>query len=245
MSKNRFKDGDVIMLTQDCELGKDRETFHVVGTAGVYMTARSFGERRRFVRTGRDYAFATKIGTAPVDQDDAEAPTIPAGAYTIEVDVKNPSPDRRMTRDWTKAPVWTAGTEFVVREQVRMTKVHLEETVADLPKDVADSLRARNVYTVVEMAGDRHASLHRVGPGHVAQYMALAIALVPTEESVAQLMARVECDNRFVAWLVETDRVSRADLEKWWRLYMYDEDYNAAPSVNSDAETTLDEPAEE
>jgi len=29
-------------------------------------------------------------------------------------DVKNPSPDRRVKRDWRKVPIWTKGTRFIV-----------------------------------------------------------------------------------------------------------------------------------
>ena len=241
----RWNEGDIIRLTRDCELGKDGEIFHVLVTSGAYMTARTLDAARRTVRTGRDYGYASKIGTAPVDPDDVGSPYIPSGFYRIDRDVKNPRADRRVTRDWSKAPVWAAGTEFVVREQQRMSTRHLDESVADLPPDVVAKLRARNTYTVVELAGDRHPSLHRVGPGHAEQYAALAAALVPTAESVDQFMTRIDCDSGFVKHLVGRGAIARADLEKWWREYQYgDPDDGEENAKGTDDATTLDEPAE-
>ena len=37
------------------------------------------------------------------------------GAYVLAVDVENPEPDRRCSRDWTKAPLWKAGTTVYFR----------------------------------------------------------------------------------------------------------------------------------
>lgn len=251
LQKNRWNEGDVIQLTRDCELGKDGETFHVHVTSGIYMTARTLGTPRRTVRTGRDYAYAVKIGTAPVHPDDHDSPHIPPGSYRLDRDVKNPRADRRVTRDWSKASVWQAGLEFVVRAQQRVSTRELDEATAGLPADVADKLRAHNVYTVVELAGDRHAGLHRVGPGHAEQYAALAESLVQTEESIIQFMTRIDCSSGFVQWLVERGAVKRADLERWWREYQFGDDEEEVTKTDStavahftDHETTLDEPAD-
>lgn len=37
------------------------------------------------------------------------------GTYKLSRDVQNPHPDRRTRHDWRKAPIWKAGTEFVIR----------------------------------------------------------------------------------------------------------------------------------
>ena len=66
MPKTRWNERDLLKLTQDCELGLRGETLHVVETEGPYMTARHEGGL--LVRTGRDYAFASKIGEAAVDE---------------------------------------------------------------------------------------------------------------------------------------------------------------------------------
>lgn len=153
------------------------------------------------------------------DRDD-----IAPGAYKLDRDVQNPRPDRRCSRDWRKAPVWNKGARFVVREQRRMGDRHLAEVTAGLEPDVIAELRARDRYTVIELAGDHHAILHRVGPGDVEQYAALAAALTPCEESLSQFMTRIDCESGFSEWLVETGRVTRADLEKWWRSYQYGDD---------------------
>lgn len=152
---------------------------------------------------------------------------IPPGAYKLDRDVQNPRPDRRRTRDWRKMPVWDKGTQFVVKEQRRMGDRHLAEIAAGLAPEVVAKLRADDRYTVVELVGDHHPILHRIGPGDEEQYAALAAALVPTEESLGQFMTRIDCQNRFVEWLVEKGAVGRADLERWWHRYQYGEDDGA------------------
>lgn len=149
---------------------------------------------------------------------------IPPGAYRLDRDVANPRPDRRHSRDWRKMPVWDKGTRFVVKEQRRMGDRDLAEVTVGLDPNVAAELRARDRYTVVELAGDHNANLHRVGPGDEEQYAALAEALVPTTESLSQFMTRIDCESGFVEWLVEKGAVQRADLERWWRRYQYGDD---------------------
>lgn len=158
---------------------------------------------------------------------------IPPGAYWLDRDVQNPRPDRRHTRDWRKMPWWTKGTQFVVKEQRRLGDRQLAEVTVGLDPAVVAELRTRDRYTMVELAGDSHAVLHRVGPGDEEQYAALAAALVPTEESLSQFMTRIDCENGFVEWLVETGAIQRADLERWWHRYQYGDDEPAAepPSV--------------
>src|SRR6185436_12290051 len=149
---------------------------------------------------------------------------IPPGTYKLARDVQNPTPDRRHTRDWRKMPVWNQGSRFVVKEQRRMGDTHLAEVTAGLDPDVVAELRAKDRYTVVELAGSRWPGSHRIGPGDEEQYAALAAALTPCEESLSQFMTRIDCESGFVEWLVENDKITRADLEKWWHSYQYGDD---------------------
>ena len=149
---------------------------------------------------------------------------IPAGTYKLSRDVQNPKPDRRCTRDWRKMPVWDKGSRFVVKEQRRMGDKHLAEVTAGLDPDVVAELRAKDRYTVVELAGSRWPGSHRIGPGDEEQYAALAAALTPCEESLSQFMTRIDCESGFVEWLVEKGAITRPDLERWWHRYQYVED---------------------
>lgn len=143
--------------------------------------------------------------------------TIPPGPYRLDRDVKNPKPDRRRTRDWRASVTWRAGWTFVVIAQTRV--VITSEMVADLPPEALAAIEAKNMYTVVELAGEHYACLRRVGPGAAEQYAALAEALVPCEESVDQFMTRLACDNRFAAWLVERGTFTRPVFESLWESY--------------------------
>lgn len=153
---------------------------------------------------------------------------IPPGPYRLGSDVQNPRADRRHTRDWRKAPWWKKGTQFVVKEQRR--GAFSREYLDSLPAEVADRLRADDRYTVIELAGDRWPTSHRIGPGDEDQYAALAAALVPNkEETLDQFMTRIDCQNGFVEWLVEHGMVQRADLERWWHRYQYGEESEVEP----------------
>lgn len=157
-------------------------------------------------------------------------PNIPAGTYKLSRDVQNPKADRRHTRDWRKVPIWNRGSRFVVKEQRRMGDKHLAEVTVGLDHEVVAELRAKDRYTVVELAGSRWPGSHRIGPGDEEQYAALASALVPCEESLSQFMTRIDIESGFVEWLLEHKHVTRADVEKWWHSYQYgDEDEAVEP----------------
>lgn len=64
---NRWNETDRIRLTRDCELGQEGNVLHVLSTDGPYMTVRREGTTSKPMRTGRDYAFAVKVGEAPID----------------------------------------------------------------------------------------------------------------------------------------------------------------------------------
>lgn len=144
--------------------------------------------------------------------------TIAPGSYTLARDVKNPEPDRREKYDWRKRPMWKTGAQFIVRE-MRDGNLIDADYLAGLSPDARAKLEADRTYTVVEMIGDRWPGLHRVGPGHVEQYAALAEALVVVEETDDHFLARIDCRDRFASWLVASKRVTREEFEALWWTY--------------------------
>lgn len=65
---NKWNERDILQLTRDCELGQLGELRRVVSVDGPYMTVRD--QNDRLTHTGRDYAFATKIGEGAVSDED-------------------------------------------------------------------------------------------------------------------------------------------------------------------------------
>lgn len=74
-----WNERDMLRLTKECELGPKGAVVLVVETSGPYMTARHDGGR--LVRTGRDYAFAEKIGEAALSPTDKPRTEIRAGFW--------------------------------------------------------------------------------------------------------------------------------------------------------------------
>ncbi len=76
--------------------------------------------------------------------------TLKDGLYQTACDVAMPKPDRRVTREWSKAPVVTAGTQFIVRTGVmgqemgirddRFWGIHAVSTSDRLYTDLIDAL---------------------------------------------------------------------------------------------------------
>lgn len=63
---NQWNERDLLRLTRDCELGTRDALLHVVKTDGPYMTVHRHADGA-VMHTGRDYAFATKIGEGAID----------------------------------------------------------------------------------------------------------------------------------------------------------------------------------
>lgn len=145
---------------------------------------------------------------------------IPPGPYRLSRDVRNPNADRRCTRDWRKETTWKAGTRFVVVEQRRHALS--DEYLNTLGPDLAKRLRENDTYTTIVEAGVSYPSLYMIGPGHTDQYKALDAALVRCEiEAIDQFLTRIDCPDGFVEWMLENNRVSRTDVEKWWHSYQF------------------------
>jgi hypothetical protein len=66
---NKWNERDLLRLTRDCELGAQGVLLHVVKADGPYMTARRHADGA-LLHTGRDYAFATKVGEGAIDDND-------------------------------------------------------------------------------------------------------------------------------------------------------------------------------
>lgn len=64
---NQWNERDILRLTRDCELGPEGAMLLVVKTSGPYMSV-CHAWNLQLMHTGRDYAFAVKIGqNAPQD----------------------------------------------------------------------------------------------------------------------------------------------------------------------------------
>lgn len=149
---------------------------------------------------------------------------IKPGAYKLVADLTNPEPDRRVTRDWRKFPVWKAGTEFLVIEQDRRDLMD-EEYLASLPEESRTRIRNAARYSVIQLVGDQWPTIHQIGPGHVEQYATLGAHLVKVEESLEAFLSRLGAHaNHFAGWLLETNKVSRELFESWWNAYQSGEE---------------------
>lgn len=71
---NKWNERDLLRLTRDCELGAQGALLHVAKTDGPYMTVRRHVDGV-VMHTGRDYAFATKIGEGATDDSDVDPPS--------------------------------------------------------------------------------------------------------------------------------------------------------------------------
>jgi len=149
---------------------------------------------------------------------------IKPGTYMLARDVKNPSPDRRFTRDPRCKPVWLTGTEFLVIERQR---VLAEELAADLTEDQRQRVLEASRYTVLQFVGDGYPTVHEIGPGNnQGRFDAIVAALVPVVESTRALFTRlgVSTNNYFARWLVESGRLTPKLFEQLWLEYEGDGD---------------------
>lgn len=95
--------------------------------------------------------------------------TIAPGTYQLVRDIANPDVDRRFTRDWTKEPVFKAGTKYLVQaySTVTMTKA-------------ADGVDASLVSYAITQIGARQ--MHRIYT-HSEVGQLLVAAFIRIEES--------------------------------------------------------------
>lgn len=144
---------------------------------------------------------------------------IKPGSYRLSRDVQNPTPDRRHKDDWSKWPMWKAGTEFLAIEQSR----DLPIDDPDLSEEQRAKLRAVDRYVTLRMVGPRFASLYERGPGHEEQYRALVDALEPSVESFDAMFERLHArSEHFARWLLESGRLDRETFERLWSAYEED-----------------------
>ena len=144
------------------------------------------------------------------------------GTYRLPGDIPNPRPDRRLKRDWRAFPVWEAGWEFLVESY----GVARNAPDPDGP--------AASTYTVIRLVGHRW-SHENLGPGNEEQYAALTAALVPCPESLKAMFTRLDVNDYFAKWFVESGKVSREEFEKLWYEYEHQDDDH--PSVRAIAIT--------
>lgn len=129
------------------------------------------------------------------------------GTYRLAADLVNPKADRRQRYDWRAKAVFTAGTEFVV--------------VADTVGETAGV--DPSGWTVIRMVGARYTYQAALSSGPFAElYAALEGALQPVAESVAACLFRLEVNDHFAAWLLDSGVVTRELFERLWLLYCED-----------------------
>lgn len=158
----------------------------------------------------------------------AAAIQLKPGTYTLTRDVRNPRPDRRHKDDWSKWPIWEAGTEFLVSKRSRGLPVD----DPDIATETREILRARDAYYTIRMVGVRFSVLYEVGPGNAEQYAALVEALEPCGESVDALFERLDArTDYFARWLVESGRLDRETFERVWAAYQEDGGRTAAEGL--------------
>ncbi len=94
---NQWNKRDLLQLTRDCELGQLGELIHVVKVSGPYMTVRR-NVSGVLMHTGRDYAFATKIGEGAIDKvgDIDDGPFTKIGDTLTACETRLRSVERRM-----------------------------------------------------------------------------------------------------------------------------------------------------
>ncbi len=88
-------------------------------------------------------------------------------------EIENPSPDRRIKDDWTKAPTFKPGRYIVQGEWI-------SEKTGTIP--------------VITLEGDRFRNLHRIGP-RSPTWEAFVAASEPAEESLCSVLEIGGADN--------------------------------------------------
>lgn len=160
---------------------------------------------------------------------------IKPGTYKLSRDVQNPAPDRRFKRDWRFVPTWRAGAEFIVTEWSRETDSvfeALDERGELTPERRAAIIESARYATI--RAVDSPYSHYEIGPGNEASFEALSAALVPVEESIDAMFARLSVRSNFARWLVDSGRLTPQLFEKLWAAYQGD-DTPSVPLVEGSA----------
>jgi hypothetical protein len=130
--------------------------------------------------------------------------TLKPGTYVLTQDVKNPEPDRRVTRDWTKQPTWEKGLRLVALYRYADTR---STRLLEL-RDPADPHSSLHTIVVPESA--------EVLAGTVnAQGKALVAALEPAPDDLDSLLTRyMERPRGALEALLRYDRIHLSDVER-------------------------------
>lgn len=97
---NKWNARDLLRLTHQCELGMLGDLLHVVKADGPYMTVRRHVDGA-VMHTGRDYAFATKVGEGVTDDEGDEDDVPPFGWVNdvlVECEARLREAERRMRK---------------------------------------------------------------------------------------------------------------------------------------------------
>lgn len=100
---NKWNERDLLRLTRDCELGSQGALLHVVKADGPYMTARRHADGA-LLHTGRDYAFATKIGEGASNDEEEDTDEVSLFSWVNDVLVDCEARLREAERRMRQAP---------------------------------------------------------------------------------------------------------------------------------------------
>jgi hypothetical protein len=120
------------------------------------------------------------------------------GCYVLVADVNNPRPDKRVSRNWTCAPVWKKGMRLYVREH------HYADDV-DVTSYAIECIDERWSHMNVQRwqnDGDR--------------WNALAASMQPVDENLDYLLHRRDIDGTLrdiLQVFIDDGRVSLADVK--------------------------------
>ena len=125
---------------------------------------------------------------------------IKPGLYVLSQDVTNPSPDRRVHHDWTRFPVWEAGTEVLVA-----IAIDVESSHASLPG------KAHHIVEMTCPQGYMHQRLSKKQMDTVLPYLVSAQQSFDTMRK--QVQANTHIANTVLEYLYDNNMVDRATVD--------------------------------
>lgn len=122
------------------------------------------------------------------------------GCYVLDADVTNPRPDKRVSRNWTCAPVWKKGMRLYVRAFKDTIEGHGSVTILSI-EGVDERWTHMNVQRF-QNDGDR--------------WNALAAHMTPVPENLDYLLHRCDVDNSMrdiLRVLLKWNKISLSSIE--------------------------------
>lgn len=118
------------------------------------------------------------------------------GVYQLTKNVANPEKDKRVKRDWTKAPQWNQGDRFIVRFDHGSVQAKMAEPFREV-------IREGGTYS--------HHRITEFSPG----FLPLIQAMEPTEETLDTIMTGQDyLAYRVLDQLVTEGKLSLVDVKE-------------------------------